>query len=74
MALRVTYRQVRVSLAEAEEQRAAVDGNGETALHRAAESGDDAVVREPPGPGGRRATGIQLRVRALNALAGGRRV
>ena len=48
----------------------AVDEYGETALHFAAESGHDAVVRERPGPGCRRATGIQLRVRALNGLAG----
>ena len=52
----------------------AVDEDGLTALHTAALSGHDAVVREPPRPGGRRATGIQLRVRALNGLAGGRRV
>ena len=52
----------------------AVDKNGETALHHAAARGHDAVVRERPGPGGRRATGIQLRVRALNDLAGVRRV
>ena len=52
----------------------AVDEFGMTALHVAAESFYDAVVRERPGPGDRRATGIQLRVRALNGLAGVRRV
>ena len=52
----------------------AVNKNGETALHVAADNGHDAVVRELPGPGDRRATGIQLRVRVLNGLAGGRRV
>ena len=34
--------------------------DGKTALHLVAESGHEAVVREPPGPGVRRATGIQL--------------
>ena len=50
----------------------AVDKYGKTALHLAARRGHDAVVRERPGPGDRRATGSQLRVRALNGLAGGR--
>ena len=46
----------------------AVNEDGNTALHRAADQGLDAVVREPPGPGARRATGIQLRIRALKVL------
>ena len=44
----------------------AVDKCGNTALHIAALHGHEAVVREPPGPGARRATGIQIRIWALN--------
>ena len=46
----------------------AVNQNSRTALHIAAFYGHEAVVREPPGPGARRATGIQIRIRAINGL------